>query len=75
MEAIGKGLIGLGVSIAVLGVLCLLLAKIPGARIGRLPGDIVIEREGFSLYAPLTSGLLISLVLTAILTVLRLIRK
>jgi hypothetical protein len=32
--------------------------------LGRLPGDIVIEREGFRLYVPITTSLLISAVLT-----------
>jgi hypothetical protein len=39
--------------------------------LGRLPGDIRIEREGFSFYFPLTTGLIISVVLSIILWVLR----
>lgn len=39
--------------------------------IGRLPGDIRIEREGFSLYIPVTSMILVSLGLTLILRWLR----
>jgi Protein of unknown function (DUF2905) len=33
-------------------------------RLGRLPGDIVVERQNFTLYFPITSGLLISVALT-----------
>jgi hypothetical protein len=40
------------------------LSKLP---FGRLPGDIVIERENFRLYFPLTTGLLVSLVLSFLL--------
>jgi len=38
---------------------------------GRLPGDIHIERDGFNFYFPLTTGLIISSVLTLILWLLR----
>ncbi len=36
-------------------------------KLGRLPGDIVVERQNFSFYFPITTGLLISAVLTLIL--------
>jgi Protein of unknown function (DUF2905) len=36
--------------------------------LGHLPGDIRIERPGFSLYAPLGSGLVVSVVLSLVLT-------
>jgi len=35
--------------------------------LGRLPGDIFIQREGFTFYAPIATGILISLVLSLIL--------
>lgn len=35
--------------------------------LGRLPGDIMIQREGFTFYAPITTGIVISIVLSAIL--------
>ena len=38
--------------------------------LGRLPGDIVIEREGFTLYLPLATSLLVSLGLTFVLWLL-----
>ena len=37
------------------------------AKLGRLPGDIVVERQNFTLYFPITSGLLISAALTLFL--------
>ena len=40
------------------------LSKLP---FGRLPGDIIIERENFRLYFPLTTGLLVSLLLSLLL--------
>jgi hypothetical protein len=36
-------------------------------RLGRLPSDIVVERQNFTLYFPITSGLLISVALTLFL--------
>ena len=39
--------------------------------LGRLPGDIRIEREGFAFYFPLTTGIIISLILTLILWIFR----
>jgi hypothetical protein len=39
--------------------------------LGRLPGDIRIERDGFWFYFPITTGILISLLITLILWLLR----
>lgn len=47
-----------------------------GLPLGRLPGDIRIEREGFSFYFPLASSILVSVVLTILLNVIiRLLKK
>jgi hypothetical protein len=39
--------------------------------LGRLPGDIRVERPGFSFYAPITSMIIVSIVLTLLLSVVR----
>ncbi len=39
--------------------------------LGRLPGDIVIRREGFSLYVPLASSLIVSAILSLVVWLLR----
>ncbi len=57
-------LIILGILLLVLGLLWPWLAQLP---LGRLPGDIHIERENFSFHFPLMTGLLISIVLSLIL--------
>jgi len=57
-------LITLGIILLLLGLAWPLLSKLP---FGRLPGDIIIERENFSFYFPLMTGLLISAVLSLIL--------
>lgn len=57
-------LITVGLVLLALGLLWPLVQKL---GLGRLPGDIVIERENFRLYIPLGTSLLISVVLSLIL--------
>lgn len=64
IQYIGKFLVILGVVIIVIGGLLLLSGKIPW--IGRLPGDIIIQRKNFTFYFPLATSILISLLLTLI---------
>jgi hypothetical protein len=64
---IGKFLIAIGLLIATLGVLLVVAGRFPGLRIGRLPGDIYIERDGFRFYFPLMTSILISIILSLIL--------
>jgi len=56
-----KLLIIAGLSLLVLGLLWPWLGKLP---LGRLPGDILVERGGFRLYFPVTTAVLLSLVAT-----------
>ena len=60
----GKLLIVTGLLIALVGVAISFGPKIP--FLGKLPGDLIIKRENFSFYFPLTSCLLISLLLSII---------
>jgi hypothetical protein len=62
--SLGRWLITLGVVLVVLGLLWPWISRL---GLGRLPGDIVIERETFRLYIPIVSSLLISIVLSVIL--------
>jgi len=61
-EGLGKYLIIFGVVLALLGGLLLVVGKIP--FIGRLPGDIYIQKDNFTFYFPLATSLLISILLT-----------
>ncbi len=54
----------LGILLLLVGLLWPWLAKLP---LGRLPGDIVIEREHFRLYIPITSALVLSAMLSLVL--------
>jgi len=62
MASLGKMLILFGVVLALLGGLLLLAGKIP--FLGRLPGDIIIRREHWRFYFPLTTSIVISILLT-----------
>ena len=55
----------LGVVIAALGALLMALSRMPW--LGRLPGDVHIERESFSLYVPIVTCLVVSAVVTLVL--------
>jgi formate hydrogenlyase subunit 3/multisubunit Na+/H+ antiporter MnhD subunit len=69
MTEFGKVLIIFGGTLLILGVLLTLSGKIPW--LGRLPGDIVIQRDNFSFYFPLTTSILLSIVLSIIFAFLR----
>ena len=74
MENIGRVIAVMGAMLVVLGLILMAGGKLP--FLGKLPGDIRIEREGFSCSFPLVTSLLVSLILTVILNVLlRLLRK
>jgi hypothetical protein len=67
---IGKILIVIGLSIAVLGLVLWLAGK-TGVPLGALPGDIRIDRPGFKFYFPLATCLILSALLTLILWLFR----
>jgi hypothetical protein len=57
-------LIIFGLVLAAIGILWPLIGRI---GLGRLPGDIVVERENFRLYIPLATSLIISVLVSALL--------
>lgn len=62
--SISRLLIIFGLSLVVLGLLWPVISEI---GLGRLPGDIVIERDNFRVYIPLATSLLVSVILSLIL--------
>lgn len=72
LGSIGKLLFGLGVVLLLLGGTLWLVGNLGGKVpwIGRLPGDIVIERGGWKFHFPLATSILLSLLLTLILSFL-----
>jgi Protein of unknown function (DUF2905) len=63
-----KVLILIGAVILVVGLLWRWLSKLP---LGRLPGDIVINRPNFKMYIPITTMILISLAISILLRIFR----
>lgn len=61
-------LITIGLILVTLGLLWPWISK---SGLGRLPGDLVIERENYKLYFPITSALLVSLLVSLVLWLLR----
>ncbi len=65
----GKILIGIGLGIAALGVLLVVVDRIPGlgnvfSWLGKLPGDISIKRDNFSFYFPIGTSIVLSVFLS-----------
>ena len=67
---IGRYLIVCGAVIVVAGIALVMVGKFPGLRIGRLPGDIYIERGNWRFYFPVVTSILLSLILTFVLWLL-----
>ena len=63
-----RSLIALGVLIAVVGLLWPWVSKLP---LGRLPGDIMVDRPGFRFFFPLTTMIIISIVISLILMIFK----
>ena len=62
----GQALVVIGLVIVAIGALIWL-----GVPLGRLPGDIVVRREGFTFYLPITTSILVSVALTLLGMMLR----
>ncbi|MFQ5706045.1 MAG: DUF2905 domain-containing protein [bacterium] len=67
-DGIGKFLIYAGLFLLFLGVLLTFARHIP--FLGKLPGDILIQKKNFTLYFPITTSILISIVLSILLFLL-----
>jgi hypothetical protein len=67
LSGLGRLLVVMGLALALAGAVLVLVGRF---GMPRLPGDIVIERRGFALYAPQATSLLVSLILSLILNLL-----
>lgn len=63
MSDIGKSLIFIGVVIIIVGTVLLFSDRLP-FNLGKLPGDISYKKENFSFYFPITTSILISVILS-----------
>jgi hypothetical protein len=69
LSGLGKILIIFGIAIAGIGILLVLAPKIPW--LGKLPGDILVKKDNFHFYFPLTTCIIISIVLTLLFYLFR----
>ena len=66
VRSVGRTLVLIGLAITALGLVVML-----GVTIGRLPGDIVVKRGNFSLYFPLATSIIVSILLTLLFAMFR----
>jgi len=69
LESIGKTLVMLGVLLVISGVVVWGLGQIP--RVGRLPGDVYFRRGTTSFYFPITTCIILSIVLSLLFSLFR----
>jgi hypothetical protein len=63
---VGRALVLIGLGIAGIGLLVML-----GLPLGRLPGDLAVKRDNFSFYFPITTSIILSILITVILALFR----
>jgi hypothetical protein len=66
MDVVGRGLVIAGVVIVALGLALMFADKVP--FVGRLPGDFTFEGDRWTVYAPIATSIVVSLALTAALS-------
>jgi hypothetical protein len=74
LREIGKTVLVIGVVLVGVGVLLLSGARLP-YRIGRLPGDIVVQGRNGSFYFPIVTCIIVSLLFTLLMWILNLFRR
>jgi len=68
IQSLGKMLVVFGSVLVVMGLIFIFGGKI--SWLGRLPGDIIVKREGFQFYFPVTTSILVSLIISALLYII-----
>lgn len=74
MDQLGKALVISGLSLASIGMV-VWVASMTGFRLGRLPGDIVIQKPTYSVYIPITSMIALSVALSIAAAIVGTIRR
>lgn len=69
MAGLGKLIVLAGIVLIIFGVILMLGGKL--SWFGRLPGDIYVEKKGFSFYFPITTSIIISVILSIMFMLLR----
>jgi hypothetical protein len=68
LEPVGRSLLVIGLVVAAIGVVMILAPRVP--LLGKLPGDITIQRDGVTVVIPIATMLVVSLVLTILLNLI-----
>jgi Protein of unknown function (DUF2905) len=68
LEPVGRALLVIGVVIVGVGLVLVLAPKIP--FLGRLPGDIRIERDGLTVFIPIGTMVVVSILISVVLNVI-----
>jgi len=63
MAEMGKSIIFIGIVIVIIGIIFLFSDRLP-FNLGKLPGDISYKKENFSFYFPISTSIIISIVLS-----------
>jgi hypothetical protein len=72
MDSLGKTIVVIGLVVVAVGLVVWGGSSIPVvSRLGRLPGDIYIQRGNFTLYFPITTAIVVSVVLSLIFAAVR----
>jgi hypothetical protein len=69
----GRVLVLVGAVVLAFGVLLVLADRVP--FVGRLPGDITIRGDGWTIYAPLATSIVLSVLLTVVLSLVAWVRR
>ncbi|UNC92622.1 DUF2905 domain-containing protein [Candidatus Contubernalis alkaliaceticus] len=69
LESLGRIILSIGGLLILIGLVVTLMGRFTG--LGRLPGDIFIQRDNFTFYFPLATTIIISIVLTLLLNFFR----
>ena len=73
LSQLGRGLVLIGAAILFFGVMLVVADRVP--FIGRLPGDVTLRGDGWTLYAPLATSIVLSVLLTAVLSLMAWLRR
>ena len=73
LSQFGRVLVLVGAVILFLGLLLVVADRVP--LIGRLPGDITVRGDGWTVYAPLATSIVLSVLLTLVLSVVTWVRR
>ena len=75
VTSLARVIIFIGAVIIVFGLVVLLLARLTGGRGAPLPGDIAVHRRNITIYFPIVSSIVISIILTLLLWIMTALRR